>query len=211
VGQWHHHLSYDEEAHFRAVEYLRARGVVRDQPFFLCVSYHHPHEPFWPPRSLWDLYEDAEIDTPSFPDNLEDTYSVMDRWLNTLHNVRAYPQLRDRESVSRVRRGRYKYVHIHGVDAQLFDLELDPGEWHNLAGQPQHRGVEEALRMALLARFPMDAIEQDIRRTIATRLLIDRAMKRTGTLWDYASQFDPSHNALQHYLQTGAARPGRHH
>ncbi|HEX2324053.1 MAG TPA: sulfatase-like hydrolase/transferase, partial [Chloroflexota bacterium] len=101
VGRWHHHLSYDEEAHFRALEYLRAQGALRGmaerrwgsasgrrqaggtpgagqsplgaeersaerehasgeagaRPWFLCVSYHHPHEPFWPPQDVWDLYE----------------------------------------------------------------------------------------------------------------------------------------------------------
>jgi choline-sulfatase len=104
-----------------------------------------------------------------------------------------------------VRRGRYKYIHIHGVDAQLFDLATDPGEWRNLAGVPAHRAVEETLRTALLQRFPVDAIEHDVRRTIASRLLIDRAMRRTRTRWDYAPQFDPSADALRQYLPTRAA------
>jgi choline-sulfatase len=30
------------------------------------------------------------------------------------------------------RRGRYKYIHIYEHGSQLFDLENDPGEWHNL-------------------------------------------------------------------------------
>lgn len=107
-----------------------------------------------------------------------------------------------------VRRGRYKYVHVHGVDAQLFDLEVDPREWHNLAGTPEHAATEGALRAALLERFDVDAIEQDIRRTIATRLLIEETMQKNGTLWDYRPDFDPSKDALTQYLP--AAQPATH-
>ncbi len=353
VGRWHHHLAYDEETHFRAVEYLRARGAVRRlgrpdgaQPFFLCVSYHHPHDPFWPPQDLWDLYEGAPIDVPELPDNLEATYSAMDRWLNSNHGVRYFAaELRDPASLRRVRRayyamvtyidrkvgellhtlqehglwentliiftsdhgdmlcekgmvqkrvlyefsarvplvmrfpndryagtvvrepanlvdllptlldiagvevgvrqpvdgqslmglidgsdratrttfseehvedvavpcfmvrrGRFKYIHIHGVDRQLFDLEADPGEWHNLAGQPEYRDVEDELRVAILERFDPEAIEADVRRSLHARRLILEAMRRNGTLWDYTPPFDPSRDALQQYLP---ARPPR--
>ena len=34
------------------------------------------------------------------------------------------------------RKGRYKYIYVHGHGEQLFDLQADPGEWHNLAGDP---------------------------------------------------------------------------
>lgn len=370
VARWHHHLAYDEEAHFRAREYLRARGAVRrlaasaptgpaagagrgaaggegrdgagvgQQPFFLCVSYHHPHEPFWPPQDLWDLYEGAEIAIPEYPENLEATYSAMDRWLNANHGVRRFAgELRSPESLYRVRRayyalvtyvdrkvgeliatlkeqglwdntvvvftsdhgdmlceksmvqkrsfyefscrvplivrfpgerwagtvvdepaslidlmptfldvagvppeertpvdgtslmglidgsdsaartvfaemhvedspvlcfmarrGRHKYVYIHDHAPQLFDLEADPGEWHNLADEPGHATVERELRDATLERFPLDAIEADIRRSIGARRLIREAMRRNGTLWDYAPHFDANRDALQQYL-----------
>ena len=66
VNFWHNALSYDEETHFRAVEYLRAQSG--DTPFLLCASFHHPHEPFHPPQAYWDRYADAEIAIPEFPD-----------------------------------------------------------------------------------------------------------------------------------------------
>ncbi|CAA9210888.1 MAG: Choline-sulfatase [uncultured Chloroflexi bacterium] len=382
VGRWHHHLSYDEEAHFRGLEYLRARGAVNalaktraaapmgaeersaervhagprggsnagnagdgTQPFFLCVSYHHPHEPFWPPEDVWDLYEGADIQIPEFPENMEETYSMMDRWLNSNHGIRKFKdELRSPESLYRVRReyyalvtwidrkvgeliqtlkerglwentviffssdhgdmlceksmvqkrifydpscripliarfphdqyagtvvtepvnlidllptfldlagvpteerlpmdgqslmglidgtdsaprttfaemhvednpvlcfmvrrGRYKLNYMHGVDAQLFDLEADPGEWHNLIGDgnAEHARIEEELRQAIVERFNLDAIETHIRRTIASRTLIRQAMKRNGTLWDYQPIFDANKDAMQQYL------PGR--
>ena len=80
VGRWHNSLGYDEETHFRATQYLRARGN-NPSPFFLTVSYHHPHEPFWPPKKYWDMYEDEEIKIPEYPEDLENRESMMDRFL----------------------------------------------------------------------------------------------------------------------------------
>ena len=275
VGRWHFHLAYDDEVQFRAVEYLRARGATStqgapaaagsDQPFCLVTSYHHPHDPFWPPQDVWDLYDGAEIDLPELPANLDETYSVMDRWLNANHGTHALPELRDPATLRRlrrayyalvtyvdrkvgeliqtlenhglwddtvvvfrplidgsdtsartvfseehveevattcfmVRRGPWKYVHIHGLEAQLFNLEADPGEWHNLAGDPAHATVEAELRAALLERFDPDAIERDVRRSLAARRVIRDAMTRTGTLWGYRSDFDPNRDALRQYL-----------
>src|SRR3954453_13537876 len=54
VVEWTKFLAYDEETHFRALEYLR-NG--RADPFFLVVSYHHPHDPFQVTQELWDLYD----------------------------------------------------------------------------------------------------------------------------------------------------------
>lgn len=134
VGRWSNTLSYDEETHFRAREYLRAwseqklhSGVVtgeknhyetpspaeggsaEGQPFFLCVSYHHPHQPFWPPQEYWDLYEDEPIDVPVRPDSLEKTYSVQDLWLNDYYGCDSV-DLFNEESARRVRRAYYALV-----------------------------------------------------------------------------------------------------
>jgi len=142
VGEWRNTLSYDEEAHFRKLEYLHAKGSQRrrsafvaarefedldtirkqksptsrraaqteaPQPFFLCVSYHHPHEPFWPPKKYWDMYEGEPIDVPEHPDNLEETYSMQDRWLNDYHGCADY-DLTNPESATRVRRAYYGLV-----------------------------------------------------------------------------------------------------
>lgn len=140
VDQWNQTLSYDEESHFRALEYLHAKGFMKgrgkplpqkmkdqltgtcirkrgeydpeaigEQPFFLCISYHHPHEPFWPPKKYWDMYEDAEIQPLERTENLEETYSTMDLWLNDYHGC-AKHDLLDPESVKRVRRAYYGLV-----------------------------------------------------------------------------------------------------
>ncbi|MEC7843176.1 MAG: choline-sulfatase [Candidatus Latescibacterota bacterium] len=340
VDEWNSALSYDEETHFRALEYLHAKGVQsgpgKEQPFLLCASYHHPHEVFWPPREYWDLYEGEEIAIPEFPEDLADSYSIMDKWLNAYHGIKRY-DLRDpdglyklrrayyglvsymdrkvgelldaltengldantvvifisdhgdmlceKEMVQKrvfyewssrvpfiarfpdgrsagwqcgqpvslldllptmcelagvrdlldcdgqslmglvdgsdreeegevmaemhevvgtpcfmIRRGKYKYVHIHDHEGQLFDLEADPGEWNNLAGRPECAQVEAELRARILATFDPEAIGEAARESLQRRDVIRKAMQANGTSWDHQPQFDGRKNSLAQYL-----------
>ena len=81
---WTKFLSYDEEVQFRALEYLRERArLQREEPFFLVVSFHHPHDPFLLTPELWDIYDGAEIEVPRYPETID--YSAMDRWANDAH------------------------------------------------------------------------------------------------------------------------------
>ncbi len=306
---WTKFLSYDEEVQFRALEYLRERAREREEPFFLVVSYHHPHDPFLVTQELWDLYDGAEIEVPRYPETIE--YSAMDRWANEAHataevefseeNLRALrrayyglvtyvdrklgellalvpddtlviftsdhgdmlgerrmvqkrcfyewsaraplvlafpdgrgagtvaaepvslldllPTLLDvagvderlpmdgvslfdgREAVLAeyhvekvrapcfmARRGRWKYVYVHGHDEQLFDLDADPGEWRNVVAD--ERDVAQELRALILERFDPDAIAADGDASVRRRDLIRRANDRNGTRWDYQPAFD---------------------
>ena len=121
VGKWHSYLSYDEEAHFNALEYIRSKSEKKDTPFFMCVSYHHPHEPFWPPQEFWDMYEGAEIDVPLFPENLDETYSELDKWIREYNNVDQYNEkITDAESIRCVRRAYYALVSY--IDKKVGEL-----------------------------------------------------------------------------------------
>jgi choline-sulfatase len=323
VAPWTKFLAFDEETHFRALEFIRERGRGEyDEPFFLVASYHHPHDPFKVTQELWDLYEGAEIETPSWPDGLE--YSAMDVWANEAHETdevdlddpenlralrRAYyglvtyvdrklgelvaaleqtgqsgdtivvftgdhgDMLAERRMVQKrcfyewsvriplvvrapglaprvvaepvslldvaptlleltgvdsnlpvhgesfaglldgacepervvlseyhvekvrapcfmARKGRWKYVLVHGHDTQLFDLEADPAEWTNLAGRPEVRDVERELSALILAQFDPEAIAADGAASVERREVIRRAMARNDTSWDYSPVFD---------------------
>jgi choline-sulfatase len=342
VRQWSMQLEYDEETHFRALQYIQGRRMQvggteqkppqpRDpRPFLLMASYTHPHEPFHVTQQMWDEYEGTEIQLPSFPENLEQTYSTVDRWLNAFHGVhrvelcnaetlynmrRAYYALvtyidhkvgellqalqdvglldstivifasdhgdmlgekgmvqkrtfyewstrvplivrfpdgrhagksvrlpvslmdlaptvldvagvkddvrlpmdgrslvgliddndvKERTVFSEMhsegvystcfmaRKGKYKYVYIHGHEPQLFDLEADPGEWTNLAGKRTYGEIEEYLRAEILRQFDPEAIEQAVSESLRKRQLIKLANQANQVHWDYDPPFDAS-------------------
>ncbi|MFH1566927.1 MAG: sulfatase-like hydrolase/transferase, partial [Gemmatimonadota bacterium] len=335
VGVWHNALSYDEETHFRALEYLRARGRGNGEPpFLLCASYHHPHEPFWPPRRYWDLYEGAAIEIPDTPLDLAAPCSAMDRNLNAYHGTgrhdlrdpaglyrlrRAYlaqvtytddkvgelldaleetgqadrtvvvfasdhgDMLAERQMVQKrcfyewacrvpliirfpdgwmggtscqtpvslldllpticelagagdllphdggsllpviageerdrivfaqaheavgmpcimARQGTHKYTYIHGYTDQLFDLDTDPGEWRNLADDPDSLETCESLRLEILERFDPEAMAEGNLASLYRRRLIRDVMARQDLSWAHFPHFDARKGAADQYL-----------
>ncbi len=58
---------------------------------------------------------------------------------------------------------RYKYIHYAGYPPQLYDLERDPQETHDLAGDPHRADVHEACRRDLWAIADPDAIDRRAR------------------------------------------------
>lgn len=61
-------LDYDDEVAARAVQRIYDYGRNRDQqPFFLTVSFTHPHNPYVITEPYWSRYRDDEIDPPRVP------------------------------------------------------------------------------------------------------------------------------------------------
>ncbi len=59
-------IDYDEEVAFAAERKLF--DIARDperRPFFMTVSFTHPHNPFVTTQAYWDRYDPAEIDMPA--------------------------------------------------------------------------------------------------------------------------------------------------
>jgi choline-sulfatase len=177
---WNSNLSYDEETAFRAMEYLRAKAwekrrkqssadETEPKPFFLFVSFHHPHDPFLPPAEFWNLYEDAEIELPEYPDHLNQTYSILDQWLNQWHAVDQY-DVKNPESLRIVRRAYYALVsYVDYKVGQLLEelargaldeetivvFASDHGDMLGERGMVQKRTFYEwSVRVPLLIRFP---------------------------------------------------------
>jgi choline-sulfatase len=57
-------------------------------------------------------------------------------------------------------RGRYKYHHYVGYAPELFDLEADPEETRDLAGDPAHAGVVAEFEAALRAMLDPERIDR---------------------------------------------------
>ncbi len=73
-------IDFDDLVTYQAVQHLYDIARSKDErPFFLQVSYTHPHEPYLCQKEYWDLYEDADIPMPSVPalsQNRHDAHSA---------------------------------------------------------------------------------------------------------------------------------------
>ncbi|WP_420859091.1 sulfatase-like hydrolase/transferase [Marivivens marinus] len=318
---WSLELQYDEETHFRALEYLRH---APDGPFMLTVSYTNPHPPYIVPRKYWEMYKDADLPLPQYPDDMDENYSEFDRafirWygldrksirnsedliamrrgfaalthyvddkLGELLEVLDEQGLRDNtvviftsdhgemlgekgliqkrslyewsaripliidipgnapasidtpvslldlpatlvdmagqtlarpmegrsllpalrgaplpdvpviseyhgEGIMRpsfmVRQGAWKMIYCHGSAPQLFNLETDPGEWDNRAGDPSVAEIEAALLSVITDGFDLEAIGRDVWDRLAQKQVVNAAMAANGTAWDYVVDQD---------------------
>ena len=113
---WCTELQYDEETQFRALEYLRHPP---DGPFMLAVSFTSPHPPYVVPKAYWEFYKDAELPMPYYPENMEDTYSDLDRAFLRWYGLDRNP-IRDSKHLKAMRRGFCALAHY--VDDKLGEL-----------------------------------------------------------------------------------------
>jgi choline-sulfatase len=93
--QWDHyphHYDRDVAIHGEAMKYLDAKAKER-KPFFACVSYHAPHNPFWIPAADRAPFEKMDLPLPGPQGDLETCHGPMDQWLNDFHYL---PDIRDR-------------------------------------------------------------------------------------------------------------------
>lgn len=323
-------IDYDDEVEFHAVQkiYDIARRPV-DKPFFLTVSFTHPHHPFTAPKDYWDLYRHEDIDMPKVPalpleqldthsrwlyySHRRDKYEITDehvrnarhayygmvtylddkvgRILDTLKRARladntiviftadhgemigergmwfkqtffegsvrvplliSWPELfkprREARAVSlldlaptlldlanpkadieladafdgnsmkallqnedkkwsdtviaeytdmgvaapcrMIRQGRFKFMFTHGHAGQLFDLETDPHELRNLAGQSNFAKIEQSLRDELLRNWNPAEVNERVLASQRRRILISQITQQSGKFsnWAYVAR-----------------------
>lgn len=79
-------IDYDDEVEYHGVQrlYDLARAPD-DQPFFLTVSFTHPHPPFVATQQHWDRYTDEEIDLPKVAAIDYDKLDPHSQWLYVAH------------------------------------------------------------------------------------------------------------------------------
>lgn len=79
-------IDYDDEVEYHGVQriYDFARAPD-DQPFFLTISFTHPHPPFVASQKHWDLYADEDIDLPRVPEIPYDKLDPHSQWLYVAH------------------------------------------------------------------------------------------------------------------------------
>jgi choline-sulfatase len=89
-----------------------------------------------------------------------------------------------------VRQGVYKYIYIRNEEDQLFNLEKDPGEWHNLIGKPEYADVEEDLRNRILETFDPDRVERELQASLLRRSVVKLSNEINDVHWDCDPDFD---------------------
>ena len=97
-----------------------------------------------------------------------------------------------------LRDGRWKYTGCAADPEQLFDLEADPHERRNLAGEAAQAGVLARLREAAEARWDLAAFDAAVRQSQARRLVVYEAL-RNGVYYPW--DFQPLRQASERYMR----------
>lgn len=84
-------IDYDDETEYKGIQklYDLARSPD-DQPFFLTISFTHPHPPFVTGQEHWDRYQHDEIDMPTVPPIPYDELDPHSQWLHVAHAQNIY-------------------------------------------------------------------------------------------------------------------------
>lgn len=97
-----------------------------------------------------------------------------------------------------IRRDGFKYVFSQTDPEQLYDLDADPHELTNLAGQEMYDQVRSAFHKELMAHWNPAELHQEVIASQRRRQFLDRALRKGRfTPWD----FQPSQDASQQYMR----------
>jgi len=97
-----------------------------------------------------------------------------------------------------LRDGRFKLVLCEPDQPLLFDLDADPHELKNLAGDPAHSATLEAMTAAAKKRWDLKRFDADIRASQARRHIVYEAL-RNGAYYPWDHQ--PLQRASERYMR----------
>lgn len=97
-----------------------------------------------------------------------------------------------------LRDGRWKYVRCEADPEMLFDLESDPQELRNVAGDPAHAEVLGRLRAMAEARWDLKAFDAEVCESQARRWVVYEAL-RNGSYYPW--DFQPLRAASERYMR----------
>ena len=78
-------IDYDDEVEHSGVQKIYDLARFTKDPFFLTVSFTHPHSPFVTTQKYWDLYDHEQIEMPAVPPIALQDLDEMSRWLHYAH------------------------------------------------------------------------------------------------------------------------------
>jgi choline-sulfatase len=102
-------LDFDEEVAFHSVRKFHDLARRQEQqPFFMVVSFTHPHDPFTITPDYWNRYHHKDIDMPAVPPIAYDKLDPHSRRLYHVCGMGAYAQTEER--VRNARRAYYGMI-----------------------------------------------------------------------------------------------------
>jgi len=97
--------------------------------------------------------------------------------------------------------GPWKYIACAVDPEQLYNLDSDPGERHNLAGNQSFAPVLERMRAMARARWDLRAFDAEVRESQARRWVVYEALRQGRyTGWDYAPQRDAGERYMRNHM-----------
>ena len=118
-----------------------------------------PEDKHKPGRSLWQIAQEPDQERTVFSE---------------------YHAVGSRHAALMLRNRRYKYVHYVNDPPQLFNLQADPEERHNLADSTEHQPVRAAMEAEL--RLLLDPEAVDVRAKAEQRARVDACGGREAVL-----------------------------
>jgi choline-sulfatase len=101
-----------------------------------------------------------------------------------------------------IRRGEYKYIYSEPDPEQLYDLESDPHELQNLAGQAEYEDLRRAFFEEVTCRWDADGIQQDVLASQRRRRLVAHSLTLGGTTpWDFQPFWDASQQYIRNHME----------
>jgi choline-sulfatase len=97
-----------------------------------------------------------------------------------------------------LRDSRFKLALCEQDEPQLFDLETDPHELKNLAADPAHAAVLDAMTVAAKTRWDLARFDADVRTSQARRHIVYEAL-RNGAYYPWDHQ--PLQRASERYMR----------
>lgn len=97
-------LDFDEEVEAKAIQRLYDLARDGEQPFFMCVSYTHPHPPYHITPEYLDRYTPEEINLPLVGDMSMEERDKLSQWVQYSHGL-------DKQGATdeQIRRARHAY------------------------------------------------------------------------------------------------------
>ncbi len=202
-------------------EMLGERGMWFKKTFFepavkvpLLVSWPHriPARAVRGPVSLVDVLPTIADLTGTALGGLRDTLDGTSLAPHILRNDDAFETVafcegHDNATVAprfMVRKGRYKYVYSAAYPPMLHDVEEDPHERRDRAGDPGLAEVQQRLHGLLEQRFDLEGLRDRIVRSQNDRRLVTQALSAGRRQhWEQGSTLDPT----TRYVRSGDAFP----